>query len=147
MTTSLTQSNDYGQGVTIAWRRAELERAIIVALLRNRRQGMAAAQAAGITRDDFDQPDLRVIFVAVQHSRWLPLLETLRSAKRMLSYTHYWDDDVPRGSRGMHWSSATLAEAAGATSTDVDEAADALPEMLAELKVIDAASTKKGVAA
>ena len=128
-----------------AWRRAILERAIVVGLLRCRRRGMAITEATGITADHFDQPDLRVIFVAVQHSRWMPLIETLKSAKRMLDYLHYWDEDVPRGASGMHWSSAALCEAATATDREIDAITDELPGLIRELK--NAIAPRKAVAA
>ncbi len=125
---------DYDRAVIVADRCAKLERAVIVALLRSRRRGMAAARTAGITIADFDQPDLAALFLVIEATADRPLIITLRIARGLLTSLNYFDDRVPRGSRGMHWSCATLCEAAVCTGFDADFAAASLPALFNELK-------------
>ncbi len=141
-----TTSDRYDAGVALAWRRAELERAIIVAMLRSRRRGMASAREAGVTVKLFDQPDLAALFDVIEATTERPIDATLRIARGLLEQLNYFDDTVPRGSRGMHWSCKTLAEAAACTGPEMDYAAAVLPTLFDELKNIVNASRRREAA-
>jgi hypothetical protein len=107
-----TKPDACDRAAAMAWRRAELERELIGYILRNRRRAIEWAKSAGVTADDFDQPDIRAIFIAIEHTTDRPVIETLRAAKFLLEHDGHFDTAAPRGSRGMHWSYATLAEEA-----------------------------------
>ena len=112
-----SQSNDeWAIAVTLADRRAKLERELIECLLCNRRYGLKLADAAGLTAGDFDQPDHRCIFAAMKTMRERPAVDVILAARWLIERFGLWDDSTPAHSTGMRHSLASLVRLACRTA-------------------------------
>jgi hypothetical protein len=138
---------------------AGIEWRVLNLLLPHRRLSAAIVAAAGLTIDHFQQDDHRLLYAAwlIATERDLPLVTTLRLARRALQAAGLWDPMTPAGSTGMRHSDRTLA-AIGThhtTREELDHAAgrgpdaDPLPMAIARhvVALIDAAEALKGAAA
>ncbi|MGB7161064.1 MAG: hypothetical protein WBD40_23585, partial [Tepidisphaeraceae bacterium] len=124
--------DDFDRAAAEATHNSRVAHACIVALIRCHPRGIARALREDISAEHFDHDDHRAIFIALEHYRDRQKLDALHGARFNLRRVNRWDDATPAGSTGALWSCATLARAA--TTSDVDDAFDALGPLFLELR-------------
>jgi hypothetical protein len=90
--------------------RAEVD--LVAAELADPSTLVALAEAEGVTAATFSHEDLRIIHVAADVARHLPLVNVLKLARQALRDAHFWNPKGPFGT-GSQWSDETLAQLAG----------------------------------
>src|SRR5688572_17120814 len=123
----------------LAARRARIEEALILLLLRSPRVGLGRARAVGVTVADFDEDDLAAIFAAIEWAEGRSRLELLQGCRFLLRHIGRFDDTLASGTRsGATWSTDRLARAAVGTAEP-----DAIVKLARGLKVCATAFAKE----
>lgn len=98
--------------IALAQDRAAAEVELVARVLALPRFGAVVAAEAGITPQDFDQPDLQLLYCAceVAAERRLEKIDTLKLARRALRADGFWDDAqiAANALTSMRHSDATL---------------------------------------
>lgn len=100
----------YLAAVKLADERASVAREVLGIIVVNAKTMMPVADAAGLTQYEFCQPDHRLIFLAAVIAQEHDTPTVFSLARSALRHYRLWLPDLPRGSRGMRWSDAMLAE-------------------------------------
>jgi hypothetical protein len=91
---------------------ARLERELISALLADPAAARRLLPRLNLVADDFSQPDLKLMFLAVEVAGHRGKLTCLRLIRRALQAENLWDDSLPACSSALHWSNRSLCEIA-----------------------------------